>query len=133
MKKLLRPKWQNEDGAISLEFLGILPFFFLFFLLLWQVVGTGYAVFTAKTAANDAAKTYAATNDLQEAIQTAQESIGSSSVLSYKNLIREYSSNGDFKLVLYAEHKLSFVPDRWREQATFELDEEAFGKVLYTE
>lgn len=133
MKRRLRPRWQNEEGAISFEFLGILPFFFLFFLLLWQVVGTGYAVFTAKTAANDAAKTYAATNNLQEAIQTAQQSIGSSSVLTFKNLIPEGSGNGDFKLVLYTEHTLSFVPEMWRQQATFELEEEAYGKVLYTE
>ena len=29
---------RNERGSLSIEFLGILPFYFLFFLLLWQVV-----------------------------------------------------------------------------------------------
>lgn len=133
MKKHLRPKWQNEEGAISIEFLGILPFFFMFFLLLWQVVGTGYAVFTAKTAANDAAKTFAATDDLTEAINAAKDSIGTSNVLKYKNLTTPEYANGNFKLVLYTEHTLSFIPDRWKKHATFELNEEAYGKVLYTE
>ena len=35
---------RNERGSLSIEFLGILPFYFLFFLLLWQVVASGYAV-----------------------------------------------------------------------------------------
>ena len=82
---------QNEKGAITFEFLGILPFFFMFFLLLWQVVGSGYAVFTAKTAVNDAAKTFAATKDINDAVLAAKTTIGSSDILKYDRIaIPEY-------------------------------------------
>ncbi|MFE8703878.1 pilus assembly protein [Cytobacillus sp. FJAT-54145] len=135
MRKVgLRPSLQNEKGAISIEFLGILPFFFLFFLLLWQVVGTGYAVFTAKIAVSDAAKTFAVTNSTIKAIETAKETIGSSTVLKYKDLqIPEYSvTSGKFKIVLYAEHSVNFIPEKWRDYATLELEQEVHGKVLNT-
>jgi Flp pilus assembly protein TadG len=127
----LKKFWHNEEGAISFEFLGILPFFFLFFLLLWQVIGTGYAVFTAKTAVNDAAKTFASTSDLNEAISAAKESIGTSDVLKYEQLnVQENTSNGEFKMVLNTDHYLTFIPEKWRAKATFDIEQKAFGKVL---
>lgn len=130
-KKDSCPIWQNEKGAISIEFLGILPFFFMFFLLLWQVVGTGYAVFTAKTAVNDAAKVFAATDDTTAAIQAAKDTLGSSNVIKYNQLIvPEYSANGDFKMILYTDHYLTFVPPKWREAAAIDFKQEAYGKVL---
>ncbi|AIE58784.1 TadE/TadG family type IV pilus assembly protein [Bacillus methanolicus] len=120
----------NEKGSVSIEFLGILPFYFMFFLLLWQVVASGYAVFTAKTAVNNAAKTYAATNQLSQAIDSAKETLGSSNVITYKDLVPTDLGNGKFKLVLYTEHSLTFIPKQWREKASLELEQEAIGKVL---
>jgi hypothetical protein len=38
--------------------------------------------------------------------------------------------NGKFKLVLYTEHSLTFIPKQWREKASLELELEAIGKVL---
>ncbi|HHY71921.1 MAG TPA: pilus assembly protein [Bacillus bacterium] len=121
---------QNEKGSVSIEFLGILPFYFMFFLLLWQVVATGYAVFTAKTAVNNAAKTYAETYNLYEAIDTAKETLGTSGVISYKDIQRYNLGSGKFKLVLYTDHSLTFIPKQWRNSATLELEQEAIGKVL---
>ncbi|WP_257985967.1 pilus assembly protein [Bacillus sp. M6-12] len=115
---------------MSIEFLGILPFYFMFFLLLWQVVASGYAVFTAKTAVNNAAKTFAATNELTEAIDSAQETLGNSEVISYKNLVTTDLGNGKFKIVLYTDHSLTFIPDQWRKKASLELEQEAIGKVM---
>jgi uncharacterized protein (UPF0333 family) len=130
-KQNWHPIWQNEKGAISIEFLGILPFFFLFFLLLWQVVGTGYAVFTAKTAVNDAAKTYAATKDLTKAQEAAKNVLGNSDVVKFKSMTEPASTaNGSFKLVLYTDHYITFIPEKWRSKASLELEQEAFGKVL---
>ncbi|MBM4763253.1 pilus assembly protein [Bacillus sp. B15-48] len=121
---------KNEKGAISIEFLGILPFFFMFFLLLWQVVGTGYAVFTAKTAVNDAAKAYGASDNINEAINAAKDTLGSSNVIEYKNLVPQSLGNGHFKLVLYTDHYLTFVPEKWRQNLPLKLEQEAYGKVL---
>ncbi|WP_394238865.1 pilus assembly protein [Niallia oryzisoli] len=128
--RIQRKHFRNEKGAISFEFLGILPFFFMFFLLLWQVVGTGYAIFTAKTAVNDAAKTFAATNDIYDSIEAAKETIGSSSVIKYKALVPQYSANGDFTLVLHTNHYLTFLPDKWKQEAAISIEQEAHGKVL---
>ncbi len=130
-KRGFLPSLQNEKGAISIEFLGILPFFFMFFLLLWQVVGTGYAVFTAKTAVNDAAKTYASTNDISKAEEAAKAVIGGSNVIEFKSMPEPVSmGDGEFKLVLYTNHFLTFIPEKWRKQASLEIEQEAFGKVL---
>jgi hypothetical protein len=124
-------KLNNERGAITFEFLGILPFFFMFFLLLWQVVASGYAVFTAKTAVNNAAKTFAATNDINEAEQVAIQTIGTSSVISYKNMqVVFLDGQGKFELKLSADHQLVFVPSPWKSKASLALDQEAIGKVM---
>ncbi|WP_458415050.1 pilus assembly protein [Schinkia sp. CFF1] len=122
--------FSNEKGAVSIEFLGILPFYFLLFLLLWQVVASGYAVFTAKTAVNNAAKTYAVTYDIVEAMNTAKDTLGSSNVITYKDIVGQNLGGGKFKLVLTTDHPLSFVPSQWRPQATLELKQEAIGRVL---
>lgn len=124
-------KLNNEKGAITFEFLGILPFFFMFFLLLWQVVASGYAVFTAKTAVNNAAKTFAATNDINEAQQVAIETIGTSSVISYKDMqVIFLDGQGKFELKLFADHQLVFVPSNWKSKTSLAFDQEAIGKVL---
>jgi hypothetical protein len=124
-------KLNNEKGAITFEFLGILPFFFMFFLLLWQVVASGYAVFTAKTAVNNAAKTFAATNDINEAEQVAIETIGTSSVISYKNMqVVFLDGQGKFEMRLSTDHPLVFVPSPWKSKASLALDQEAIGKVM---
>lgn len=125
---------KNEKGALSFEFLGILPFYFLFFLLLWQVVATGYSVMTAKSAVNDAAKIYAATNEYSQARDAAQKAIGSSSAISFKDLsIAPSSGDGKFTVTLKSEHSLVFIPDKWRDKASMDLEMKAFGKVLVYE
>lgn len=124
-------KLNNEKGAITFEFLGILPFFFMFFLLLWQVVASGYAVFTAKTAVNNAAKTFAATNDINEAEQVAIETIGTSSVINYENMqVTFLDGQGKFEMKLSAKHSLVFVPSPWKNAASLDFNQEAIGKVL---
>ncbi|WP_423408449.1 pilus assembly protein [Heyndrickxia sp. MSNUG] len=124
-------KLNNERGAITFEFLGILPFFFMFFLLLWQVVASGYAVFTAKTAVNNAAKTFAATNDINEAEQVAIQTIGTSSVINYKNMqVVFLDGQGKFEMKLSANHPLVFVPSPWKSAASLDLNQEAIGKVM---
>ncbi|MGV3464074.1 MAG: pilus assembly protein [Heyndrickxia sp.] len=124
---------KNEDGALSLEFLGILPLFFLLFLLLWQVVASGYAVFAAKTAVNEAAKTYSLTGNINEAQDKAREMIGDGSLLKYKALNpvpSDSSLPGEFTLKLEVEHYLVFLPDKWKTKNSLPLDETATGTEL---
>lgn len=122
----------NEKGAISFEFLGIIPFYFMFFLILWQVVSTGYAVMTAKSAVNEAAKVYAMSEDIEKARNTAEKIVGSHSILSIKDLqVNPHGLMGkDFDVKLTLEHQLALVPKKWRQAAAIDLEEETSSRVM---
>lgn len=122
---------KNEKGALTIEFLGILPFFFMFFLLLWQVVASGYALHTVKTAASEGAKTYAATTDIYEAKDTITQAIGNSSVVDYQRMkVVPLNSSGKFELDLQVSHSLIFVPDQWKPSTSITFDESVVSQVL---
>lgn len=122
---------KNEKGALTIEFLGILPFFFMFFLLLWQVVASGYALHTVKTAASEGANTYAATTDIYEAKDTITQAIGNSSVVDYQGMKVEFlNSSGKFELDLQVSHSLIFVPDQWKPSTSITFDESVVSQVL---
>ncbi|MGM8214854.1 TadE/TadG family type IV pilus assembly protein [Bacillaceae bacterium W0354] len=129
MRKIFK-RVQNEDGALSIEFLGILPFFFLLFIILWQVVASGYAIYTLKTAANEGAKVYALTEDKVEAENTIIEIIGGTTVLVFKDSNVEALGAGKFKLKLEASHPLIFVPDKWKPSTSISLNESITSRVL---
>lgn len=126
MKKL-----ENEKGALTIEFLGILPFFFMFFLLLWQVIATGYALHTVKLAASEGAKTYAATTNIYDAKDTITESLGNSSIIDYEDMqVVMLNTNGKFELKLSVSHSLIFIPDQWKPSTAIILDEKVVSQVL---
>jgi len=121
---------RNEKGALSIEFLGILPFYFLFFLLLWQVVASGYAVLSLKSAANDAASVYALTENANEAQSAMLQSVGGSSLLTGTSISITPQGNGTFTLTVSAQHPLVFVPAEWKKQTAVSLNSKASGKVF---
>lgn len=121
---------RNEKGALSIEFLGILPFYFLFFLLLWQVVASGYAVMSLKSAANDGASVYALTESISEAESTVMQSIGSSSLLTGTSVSVSPQGSGSFTITVSAQHPLVFVPTEWKQQTAVSLNSKAAGKVF---
>ncbi|WP_269919553.1 pilus assembly protein [Caldifermentibacillus hisashii] len=135
MKREKRLK--NEEGAISFEFLGILPFYFMLFLLLWQVVASGYALMTAKTAANEAAKVFALEEDELKAENKAKEVIGKSSVLLLEKFeVVPVSSDPtmpvgeDFKVKMDLKHQLVFVPKEWKKTTAIDFKEETASRVM---
>jgi len=121
---------RNEKGALSIEFLGILPFYFLFFLLLWQVVASGYAVMSLKSAANDGASVYALTESASEAESAVMQSIDSSSLLTDTSISVNHQGNGAFIFTVSAQHPLVFVPAEWKQQTAVSLNSKAAGKVF---
>lgn len=128
-KKLERLK--EEKGAVSIEFLGTLPYYFLFFLLLWQVVASGYAVVTARSAANEAAKIYSMTGSRSEAEQTARAIIGNSSGLQFQGLsVVSLDGDGDFRIRLDTAHSLVLIPKLWRSDASIAFDQTAAGRLI---
>ncbi|MGM0831161.1 MAG: pilus assembly protein [Bacillota bacterium] len=130
MKRIFK-RIKNENGALTFEFLGILPFFFMFFLLLWQVVASGYAIYTVKTAANEGAKSYAATKDPAEAESTVKKVVGTSNVISYKGLsVTPMDVNGKFEVNVSVSHPLIFIPKQWKDKTALSFDQSAVGQVL---
>lgn len=121
---------RNERGSMSIEFIGILPFYFLFFLLLWQVVASGYAVLSLKTAANDGAQVYALTGSEFKAMEAVNESIGNSSLLTNATVSVSDGGNGLFDLKISARHPLVFIPEKWKSTMSVAIDSKAAGKVM---
>ena len=121
---------RNEKGSMSIEFLGILPFYFLFFLLLWQVVASGYAVLSLKSAANDGAQVYALTKSHSEAEEAVKKSIGNSSLLTEATVSVSSTGNGLFDLKISARHPLVFIPEKWKSTMSVAISSEATGKVM---
>lgn len=133
----IKKSLKNEYGAISFEFLGILPFYFLLFLMLWQIVASGYALLTSKTAANEAAKVFALEQNFEKAKETAEEIIGSSSILTLNN-ISIVRADGDFtkpiekefEVQLELSHELIFVPDGWKDDTAIDFKEKTISRVM---
>ncbi|MGN7387260.1 TadE/TadG family type IV pilus assembly protein [Sporosarcina sp. SAFN-015] len=121
---------RNERGSMSIEFIGILPFYFLFFLLLWQVVASGYAVLSLKSAANDGAQVYALTGSEIKAREAVNESIGNSSLLTNATVTVSSGGNGLFDLKISAKHPLVFIPEKWKTTMSVAIDSKAAGKVM---
>lgn len=115
---------------MSIEFIGILPFYFLFFLLLWQVVASGYAVLSLKSAANDGAQVYALTGDYWKAVDAVKESIGDSSLITNINVPYPTEEGGIFEFKISARHPLVFIPEKWKSAMSVEIDSKAAGKVM---
>ena len=100
---------------MSLEFIGILPFLFLFILLLWQVVASGYGILTTQSAVSEAASVYSVTQNVQEAQQKAQDVVGSGDIITFTNLsIPSGDSQGNFKATINVHLNLIFLPNDWQ-------------------
>ena len=125
-------KIKNERGSLSIEFLGILPFYFLFFLLLWQVVASGYAIIHLKSVASDAAKIYAASEDYYETKDLIDEAIGDSELLKNHTfeIRKDIYNPALFVITLEANHSLVFLPGEFKQKVPIKLDSKATGKVL---
>ena len=129
---VFRDKLKNERGSLSIEFLGILPFYFLFFLLLWQVVASGYAVIHLKSVASDAAKVYAVSENYDETKDIIDKAIGNSDMLKNHTFeIRKDVYDPElFVITIQADHSLVFLPSNFKEKVPIKLDSKAIGKVL---
>ena len=121
---------RNEKGSLSIEFLGILPFYFLFFLLLWQVVASGYAVLHLKSAANDGAQMYAITGSYIDAKDTIMESIGGSNLLKEAKVNITPVVSNLFELQIEANHSLVFIPEKWKSTMSVPIKSTVSGKVM---
>lgn len=131
IKKLNSNKLNNEKGSMSIEFIGILPFLFLFMLLLWQVVASGVAIISTQSAVNEAAKVYAVSQDVDEARTKAQEIVGSGDFATYTSFsIPSIDSNGSFDAQLNVNLYLAFLPDDWEDDVPIPFSITTSSRVM---
>ncbi|SDJ01975.1 TadE/TadG family type IV pilus assembly protein [Natribacillus halophilus] len=121
---------KKERGSATIELLGVLPFIFMFFLILWQAVASGYAVMSSQSAVNEAAKVYAVTEEAHEAEDIAREVVGESSALSVQNFSITPDGSGYFEASISVDHGLIFVPSQWRSEASVTLDHSVTSRVI---
>lgn len=120
--------FKNEKGSMTLEFIGILPFLFLFLLLLWQMVALGTSILSAQSAVNEAAKVYAVSEDFSEAEQIAKDIVGTGDLMSFTSFdIPTPEANGQFEVELDVRLYLSFLPDDW---VNYPFNVAANGRLL---
>lgn len=113
MKVTFKKQFKNEKGSMTLEFIGVLPFLLLFVVLLFQVVATGASILSAQSAANEAAKVYALSEDAHEAEQVARDIVGTGNLMSFTDIDFATEVNGNFKVDLNVHLYLAFLPDDW--------------------
>ena len=71
----------NQDGASSIEFLAVLPFFLLMAMVVLQFAVVGFAVLNTQAAARDGVRVAAVTLDSGRARTAAYESFGAGNEL----------------------------------------------------
>lgn len=102
----------NQKGSVTVEFLGVLPLVFLVMLICWQFLMGAYAVITAQSAANEAAKVFAITGSSSQARSAARDIVNAAGGgISFHSA--EISSGWDsyFTAKVGVNVDLVFLPD----------------------
>ncbi|QKS72477.1 pilus assembly protein [Paenalkalicoccus suaedae] len=105
MKKRL-----SERGSASIEFIAMVPLLLMLLVVIWQFFVAGFAVYNTQAAANDAAKVYAATNDVGLAQQEAQRMLDTNKHVSGSVGISGGGSGGEFTATVQADFQVSLLP-----------------------
>ncbi|WP_433746750.1 TadE/TadG family type IV pilus assembly protein [Falsibacillus pallidus] len=128
--RLLR-KVKNERGSMTLEFIGVLPFFFLFMLLIFQGFALGYGIITAQSAVNEAAKVYAAGDTYEDAKTAAEKIIGGGKTVTMSSLsIPPEDADGKFEATLQVKVDLIFIPNQWKRINSLTVTQTADSRVM---
>lgn len=125
----MNKKWfKNEDGSLSIEFMGIFPFFLILFLIFFQILGSGYSLLLAQKAVHESAKVYSLTKDEEEAKATLGTVIGSSSILGYESFKITDNEDGYFTVEFTGKHGIVFGPSSWRQ--IIDLTHGTYSRVI---
>ncbi|WP_280771162.1 TadE/TadG family type IV pilus assembly protein [Salipaludibacillus daqingensis] len=131
IRKILKRYLQKQNGSMTIEFIGVLPYFFLIFVLLWQVVASGIAVVTTQNALNEASKTYSLTENYTEAQAVASDIIGNSDIVSMHSFnIDPGINSNEYDLEIEIVHGLIFIPEIWRENTSINFSHSTSGRLL---
>ncbi len=108
----MKKKINNEDGSATIEFLAMVPLVFLIMMILWQFLVAGYAAIIAQSALNEAAKTYAVTEDITDATSSARNLVNKAGGnIQIMDLDPMNNGNNHFTLRMHVNLDLVFIPD----------------------
>lgn len=106
----------NQRGSVTVELIGLLPLVFLILMICWQFLVGVYAVITAQSAANEAAKVYAITRDYVEAMDAAQHIVSAAGGgISYQDGAIHAKGDGYFTAEIDVAVDLVFIPSSIRD------------------
>lgn len=125
---MLRKLFQNEDGSLSIEFIGLFPFFLILILVFFQILGSGYSLLLAQKAVHESAKVYSLTESKQQASEMVDNVIGASSILAHENFKVHERGDGYFAVEFTGRHGIVFGPDSWKQMIN--LPHKTYGKVI---
>lgn len=114
--RIKKGKINSERGSMSLEFLAMVPYVLLLMTMLWQLVVGAYALITAQSAANEAAKVYSVTEDQGDALSAAQAIVASTGNSIKYNGSRSGVSKGSgnaFSVKIGVDVDLVFLPNKF--------------------
>jgi uncharacterized protein (UPF0333 family) len=105
-------KMKNEKGSAAIEFLGMVPLVLILLVALWQFFAGAYAFIITQSAANEAAKVYAMTEDIAEATNAAQKVVGvagDSIIFNSSRTSISHTSDRQFSANVGVDFELSFL------------------------
>jgi TadE-like protein len=127
-------KLKSEEGSAAIEFLGMVPLVLLLMVALWQFFVGAYAFIVTQSAANEAAKVYAMTEDTAEATSAAQEVVsvaGDSILFNASRTSISSSSDRQFSANVGVDFELSFLKKLFKGNTPkIPLDAEVSSRVI---
>lgn len=127
-------KLKSEKGSAAIEFLGMVPLVLLLMVALWQFFAGAYAFIVTQSAANEAAKVYAMTENTAEATSAAREVIsvaGDSILFNASRTSINTSSERQFSANVGVDFELSFLKKLFKGNTPkIPLDAEVSSRVI---
>jgi hypothetical protein len=127
-------KLKSEKGSAAIEFLGMVPLVLLLLVALWQFFAGAYAFIVTQSAANEAAKVYAMTENTAEATSAAQEIVsaaGDSIIYNASRTSISPTSDRQFSANVGVDFELSFMKKLFKGNTPIiPLDAEVSSRVI---
>ncbi|VEF49208.1 Uncharacterised protein [Bacillus freudenreichii] len=124
-----RKKLKDEQGSVTIEFLGIMPFMLLVAVIMWQLVVTVHGAVLIQSAANEAGKIYSITKDKSEASAAAQNIISTGSgYLTFQSA--PITGDKNYTAKVNAQIRFVFLPKKYFGSPSYSFSSTAKGRVI---
>ncbi|KAB8138995.1 hypothetical protein F9U64_02520 [Gracilibacillus oryzae] len=118
---------KDDKGSINIEFMGLLPFIIIIFVVFVQVLISGYSILLAQKAVHESAKVYSITGNESEARDVLDE-FTSTSLLGYSDFDVKNEGDNYFTVNFTGKHGIFIGPSSWRD--LFELPHYTYSRMI---